>query len=164
MRSLPYETLVPTEVKPSTIQGAGLGLFACVDLEPLTPIGFYPGVYQDRFEPVAHPGYAMGTLDPDVVLVPDPSIRVGLHFVNEPSPEHAINSVYVKLDDLRCLFLSWGPIKAGDELLTCYGHFKHRDYLIPSAHSCADPRCGVHTRWHRKHCRALDDWHLGDAV
>ena len=135
-----YVTHVKTRVKKSKIPNAGYGMFADEDIPKHTVIGFYPGKVIHKSK-ARYPRYTMRTKNKNLVIEPNPRIKTGVHMINEAGFGQQANVLYKTLEYNQCVYFSVDDIKKGDELLTCYGAFYPRNYKIPYAKHCRDPRC-----------------------
>mmetsp|Transcript_35070 Transcript_35070/g.72074 ORF Transcript_35070/g.72074 Transcript_35070/m.72074 type:complete len:245 (+) Transcript_35070:37-771(+) len=151
-------------VQPSTVPGAGLGLFAAEDIEPLTIIGEYTGEVKDlasygaKVDRLGHselhpfylrPGLLVDPTDEHGCLHPE---SLSMAFTNEAPPDGEYNTLA-----LYCLRAGLPPavffctqqlVRAGSELFVCYGYDHPRQYALaePTPEADALKRREVCTR------------------
>lgn len=117
------ESRVPVEVRPSSISGAGLGVFALEPIEAGVLLGEYAG---DAIDTVARSfrlrdrDYLVCTADPrvrlDALRHPEVVYRHVCHH-----PQEARRNVRFRPEGLRVFVESTRRIEAGEELFADYG-------------------------------------------
>ncbi|CAE7441046.1 unnamed protein product [Symbiodinium sp. KB8] len=131
-------------VRPSTVPGAGLGLFAAEDIEPFIIIGEYTGEVKDlasygaKVDRLGHselhpfylrPGLLVDPTDEHGCLHPE---SLSMAFTNEAPLDGEYNTLA-----LYCLRAGLPPavffctqqlVRAGSELFVCYGYDHPRQY------------------------------------
>jgi len=159
--SMPYKTFITTETHTSVLGPcAGDGLIAVHDVPAFTWIGFYPGKITTRRNR-KRDSHTMGTtMSPQTFIVADPSIKTGVHMINEASPAYPANTCYIKVDNSPIvLYFTLTALNAGTELLTCYSrNYGKRKYA--TSRKCNDPRCNINKSGkHRTSSSALEEWY-----
>ena len=155
---VPYDTFVRTDARPSSVKGAGMGLFAVESIRQYEWIGFYPGKVTKRVNKKLA-SHTMGSAVEGLFIIGDPAVQTGVHMVNEAgATPHDANVWYVKLGQTGyVLYFAGRDILANEELFTCYGrNYTRRPYAI-SRQGCADPRCGKLPK-HRVQSDPVPEW------
>ncbi|KAJ2723020.1 hypothetical protein GGI07_002914 [Coemansia sp. Benny D115] len=151
------------EVRPSTIPGAGNGLFAVRELPAGIPLGFYFGVpmTEDEFDSLKEPVgmashysimYRRTVLDATddkgmPYTDPDGPLYCPFHFMNEDRQGENFNIAFlegVKVNQVICMTTK--VINAGDELFVSYGDEVDRSHWDSSRGSSVPEKSDTASR------------------
>lgn len=115
-------TEVDFEIKPSTIEGAGLGLFTKVPIAEETTIGYYTGkvIQEKEFYDPDRPfsPYVLWVCRTHIIIGEGPDANY-TRFINHSDEPNAFLTVSTRWKTAR--FEALRPIQAGEEIFFDYG-------------------------------------------